>query len=85
VDFQKTRAAKGNPCSRYYSRDQFEVLAACLHPVTEKWEFKFVPTSTLPERQGCKNRISEKIDVVGPDWDDSLPVILERCLRQRRS
>lgn len=84
VDFQKTRAAKGDPCSRYYSRDQFEVLAACLHPVTEEWEFKFVPTSVLPKRQGCPNRISEKIDVGGPSWDDSLPAILERCLREER-
>ncbi|HMB54916.1 MAG TPA: hypothetical protein VKU40_16480, partial [Thermoanaerobaculia bacterium] len=31
VDFQKTRASKGDPCSRYYLVDHCDILAACLH------------------------------------------------------
>jgi hypothetical protein len=76
VDFQKTRAAKGDPCSRYYKRDQFHVLAACLHPVNERWEFTFVPTASLPVHGRCKDRISDKILVTGPAWKESLTAVL---------
>src|SRR6185503_243871 len=31
LDFQRTRAAKSDPCSRYYSPKDFDVVAACLH------------------------------------------------------
>jgi len=34
VDFQRTRAAKGNPCSRYYEPSDFDVVAACLHAIS---------------------------------------------------
>lgn len=48
LDFQRTRASKSDPCLRYYMPSDFQVLAACLHPVTEQWEFKFALTSKLP-------------------------------------
>ena len=48
LDFQRTRAAKSDPCSRYYMPSDFQVVAACLHPVTEQWEFRFALTSELP-------------------------------------
>jgi len=80
VDFQKTRAAKGNPCSRFYAATQFEVLAACLHPVTEKWEFVFVPTNILPAHKSCDGKITANINVNGPQWSASLPAVLERLL-----
>ena len=47
VDFQRTRAAKSDPCSRYYAPSDFNVIAACLHAVTEKWEFRYVLPGTL--------------------------------------
>ena len=34
LDFQRTRAAKSDPCSRYYMPSDFDVVAACLHPIT---------------------------------------------------
>lgn len=80
VDFQKTRAAKGDPCSRYYNPTQFDVLAACLHPVEEKWSFTFVPTNVLPPHRKCRNRISDKIMVSGPHWSSSLPAVLQRLV-----
>lgn len=83
VDFQKTRAAKDNPCSRYYAATQFEVLAACLHPVTEKWDFLFVPTGVLPPHKSCPGKISATVNVSGPEWNASLPLVLERCLGSR--
>lgn len=52
VDFQKTRASKGDPCSRFYKASDFQVLAACLHPCTEKVGLQFPPhprTRPAPE------------------------------------
>lgn len=72
VDFQKTRASKGDPCSRYYRPEQFDVLAACLHSVTETWEFRFASTSTLPPHRTCPGHLSSGVEVEGPSWTDSL-------------
>lgn len=74
VDFQKTRAAKGNPCSRYYSADQFEVLAACIYPVTGNWDFKFCLTETLPPHKKCAGRLGDRVLVDG--WAPDLPTLL---------
>lgn len=68
VDFQKTRASKNDPCSRYYERDAFDVLAACLHPITENWEFRFCPTSMLNPHPKCEGRLSHRVDVIGDIW-----------------
>jgi hypothetical protein len=77
VDFQKTRASKNNPCSRYYEPSQFEVLAACLHPLTQQWEFRFSGTSTLKPHPRCPGRLSDRVVVGGPTWMDDLPNLLD--------
>ena len=77
VDFQKTRAAKNNPCSRYCAESQFEVLAACLHPVTAKWDFTFCATSGLNPHKKCIGKLSDRVIVGGADWSDSLADILD--------
>ncbi len=46
-DFQRTRTSKTDPLSRHYGIDDFDVVAACLHSVTEKWQYKYVVPSTL--------------------------------------
>lgn len=74
VDFQKTRAAKGNPCSRYYAASQFEVLAACIYPVTQVWDFRFSFTKGLPSHKKCPGKISDRILV--DDWAEDLPSLL---------
>lgn len=76
IDFQKTRAAKGNHCSRYYDRNAFDVLAACLHPVTERWEFRFVSTSALPPHEECIGKLSHKVVVDGSAWTDDIRRLL---------
>jgi hypothetical protein len=78
VDFQKTRASKGEPCSRYYRRDQFEVLAACLHPVSEAWDYMFAPTELLPPHKRCAGRIADKLSVAGPSWHRELTDVLDQ-------
>lgn len=67
VDFQRTRASKGDPCSRYYRPDDFQVLAACLHAVTERWEYRFIPTVRLPAHKDCTGRIQSNLRV-GAGW-----------------
>lgn len=76
VDFQKTRAAKGDPCSRYYKPTQFQVLAACLHPVTQQWEFRFAPTATLAPHPKCSGRLSSNV-LVEEAWPSDLRVLLD--------
>lgn len=62
VDFQKTRASKNDPCSRFYHPSDFQILAACLHPLTEKWEFRFHLTRALPLRtKNCLGHINNNV------------------------
>ncbi len=75
VDFQKTRAAIGNPCSRYYSPSQFEVLAACIYPITRVWEFRFSLTKTLPPHSKCPGKLAERV-LVDDAWPADLPSLL---------
>ena len=77
VDFQKTRASKQNPCSRYYSATQFEILAACLHPITGSWEFRFCETARLAPHRTCAGRLSERVVIERPTWSDQLTPMLE--------
>jgi hypothetical protein len=82
VDFQKTRASKSDPCSRYYKRSHFEVLAACLHPLTTKWEFRFCPTAALMERPRCPGHLSERVLVEGQHWNADLALVLDGMRRR---
>lgn len=75
VDFQKTRAAKGDPCSRYYAPSQFEVLAACIYPTTGDWDFRFCLTSTLQPHKRCVGKLSDRV-LVEPSWPADLPTLL---------
>jgi hypothetical protein len=63
LDFQRTRASKSDPCSRYYCPTDFHVVAACLHAITERWEFRFALTSGLPPHAKCNGRIDNNIRV----------------------
>lgn len=69
VDFQRTRASMGDPCSRYYRPADFQILAACLHAVTERWEYRFMPTLALPQHARCAGRIQNNLQVRG--WYDN--------------
>jgi hypothetical protein len=77
VDFQKTRASKADPCSRYYRPTQFHILAACLHPVTLKWEFRFTQTGTLAPHPKCQGRLASNV-LVKSNWPDDLRVVLDQ-------
>lgn len=61
VDFQSTRASKSDPCTRYYLLDEFEIVAACLHACTEKWEFEFATVDLLAPHKSCPGRLSNLV------------------------
>jgi hypothetical protein len=63
IDFQRTRAAKGDPCSRYYAPTDFDVVAGCLHAITERWEFRYAIPSTLDSHQKCSGKLASNVTV----------------------
>ncbi len=83
VDFQKTRATPGNRCSRYYTATQFELLAACLHPVSERWEYRFCDTRLLDPHPSCDGRLSPRVDVAGGKWSEQVSEALDRLVSRR--
>jgi hypothetical protein len=75
VDFQRTRASKADPCSRYYSARQFDVVAACLHAMTLSWEFKYVLATALDPHTKCVGRLSSNVRV-DSRWSSAPEVVL---------
>jgi len=74
LDFQRTRASKKDPCSRFYAASDFDVVAACLHAVTEKWEFRYILPGSLPLHAKCDGKISNNV-LVGSVWSaDPIPI-----------
>lgn len=75
LDFQRTRASKSDPCSRYYRAEDFPILAACLHAVTEHWEFRFTPTRVLPPHSTCTGRLKSALKVDRAWFSDACAVL----------
>jgi hypothetical protein len=82
VDFQRTRTSKKDECSRFYSPDDFDVLAACLHARTERWEYSFALTRDLDEHRKCAGKLSSNV-VVDARWRDDIRGILGAAARSR--
>jgi hypothetical protein len=76
LDFQRTRAAKGDPCSRYYRREEFDLVAACLHPVTEEWDFTFMRTDQMAPHAICPGRLHHNVLISCPPWAQDLATLL---------
>jgi Methylase-associated X1 len=74
LDFQRTRTSKKDPCSRYYAPSDFDVVAACLHAVTEKWEFRYILPQRLPVHGKCVGKLASNLRV-DEKWQlDPIPV-----------
>lgn len=71
VEVQKTRASKGDPASRFYRVDGFEVVAACLFSATGEWEFRFARTVDLERHQEFPDRL-KPIQRISHAWVSSL-------------
>lgn len=83
VETQKTRASIGNPSSRYYGFDQFEILAVCLGKKTHDWhQFMYVQTRHLERHSKFKDKLAVMHPVPLPSvpkpypWHRSLESLL---------
>lgn len=78
VEYQKTRASKGNPiCGRFYTFDHCDILAACLHPTTARWEYRFCPSKALPPNKRCPGRVHPRVPVGGDSWNAAVGQLLD--------
>lgn len=83
VEYQKTRASMSDPkCGRYYTFEHCDILAACLHPVTESWEYRFSPSVLLPAHADCLGRVQPRIPVGGDSWAASVEELLDELTRR---
>jgi hypothetical protein len=78
LDFQRTRAAKGDPCSRYYAPGDFDVVAACLHALERAWTFRYTCTSQMDVHKKCPGKLSSNVRVDGR-WTNDVSFALERA------
>lgn len=76
VEVQKTRASKGDPASRFYPIDGFDVVAACLFSPTGRWEFRYGLTSRMTRHKDFPDRLSA-IQIITDDWAASLTDLRE--------
>jgi hypothetical protein len=79
IDLQRTRASKADPCSRYYKPSDFELVAACIHAVTGKWEFKYGRTAELDSHATCVGRLSNNVKL-DRRWTDDAALALSRIV-----
>lgn len=75
VDFQRTRASKGDPCSRYYSSSDFDVVAACTHAVDLRWNFRFARSTWLDPHRKCDGKLSHLVRL-DDRWTQSVRDVL---------
>lgn len=72
VELQKTRAAKGDPSSRYYERNQFDVVAVCVGRSTGDWsQFRYALVRELPSHRNHPNKIQVMHPI--PDGEGTIP------------
>jgi len=81
VDFQRTRASKADPCSRYYSPKDFDVVAACVHAVTERWEFQYARTTDLAPHTKCEGKLSHLVKL-DDAWAHSVQEVLRAVVNR---
>lgn len=74
VEVQKTRASQGDPASRFYRVDAFDVVAACMYSPTGRWDFRFAMTSKLERHQRFTDRLAA-IQRITPKWAEDLAAL----------
>ncbi|QPE05963.1 hypothetical protein IT882_05720 [Microbacterium schleiferi] len=76
VEVQKTRASKGDPASRFYPVDDFDVVAACLFSPTGRWDFRYGHTSRMARHKDFPDRLAP-IQTITDEWEESLSALAE--------
>ena len=74
VETQKTRAAKGDPTSRYYGVNQYHILGVCLGKKTNDWsDFLFARTIDLKRHKALSRKLAVMQRVPLLDADELQP------------
>lgn len=79
VDFMRTRSSIADRCSRYYSPDDFSVVAACLHAVTKRWEFRFSVPEALDPHKKCPGKLDNNVSI-DERWQADAYRVLEEAV-----
>lgn len=80
VDFMRTRSSKSDPCSRFYSPNDFDVVAACMHAVSERWEFRFALPKWLDPHKTCMGKLSNGV-LIDNRWLRPVDEVLGEAIR----
>lgn len=80
VDFMRTRASQSDPCSRFYSPKDFDLVAACLHAVSERWEFRYARSSWLEPHKKCVGKLSNGV-AIDERWLRPITHVLREAAR----
>ncbi len=67
VEVQKTRASRGDPLSRLYRADAFDLVAACMYGPSGEWSFSYRRTTDLEPHEEHTDRIAP-IQRITRDW-----------------
>ena len=69
VEVQKTRASAKDPSSRFYDVDHFDVVAACMYPVTGEWNFRFAQARLLDVHKNHPRKLAPLQRIDDRWWD----------------
>ena len=90
AETQKTRASKGDPTSRFYGVDQFDILGVCLGKKTGDWsDFLFARVVDLARHGTHTDKLAVFQRVPLPDsenlapWYNDLGELLRQCTMTR--
>lgn len=82
LDFQRTRASKNDPWSRFYSPGDFDMVAACLHAVERSWTFRYVVSAALDRHPKCSAKLTNNVRIDGR-WSANAGVMLTEAARRK--
>jgi len=84
AETQKTRASKGDPTSRFYGVEQFDILGVCLGKKTGNWtDFMFAPVRDLTHHGTHRGKLAvfQRVPLPGSEnlapWYDDLGELLK--------
>jgi len=80
VDFQRTRTSKSDPCSRFYTASDFDLLAACLNAIDRSWSYRFRSTREMAPHDVCPGKLSHRVKV-DPSWFADAHAALQHAAR----
>lgn len=89
AETQKTRASKGDPTSRFYGVDQFDILGVCLGKKTRNWtDFMFARAVDLARHSEHSGKLAvfQRVPLPGeavPPWYDDLGELLRQWPKPR--